>query len=48
MYMNTKILKIFIELKEGLEEARRQFEIYMFLQRFHARNQKITEIKQVL
>lgn len=43
----SRLLVFIKEIKEGLIEAQRHLEIYMFLQRFHARNQKIAETRKV-
>jgi len=42
-------IRLFIkEVKEGWVEAKRHLEIYMFLQRYISRRQKLSEIRKII
>ncbi|MFH0827562.1 MAG: hypothetical protein V1919_00170 [Candidatus Omnitrophota bacterium] len=42
------ILSFLKEVKEGWAEAKRHLEIYIFLQRYISRRQKLTEIRKII
>jgi hypothetical protein len=44
----SKIIGLIKEIREEWMQARRQFDIYMSLQRYIARNRKVQETRKVM